>query len=152
MYLFPAPHSSHNWCSDGPTTWAYPMMLKFKTSWKLLGKRCSFLMRLTAPIGHKLGVIRDHLATVRGDPTLRMKPEPRKTNNTSRGNTDSWWLHLKTWIQLCLSQLELDSHHIQLKLQLKLRSQCPALIWHDLLLFFLTAFTYQFFLISKSHV
>ena len=40
-------------------------------------------------------------------------------------------------------------------LQLKLHSQCPALIRYELLIFFLDiliAFTYQFFLISKSHI
>lgn len=57
---------------------------------EITGEEMFFSNEIDCLIGHKLGVIRDHLATVRGDPVLRMKPEPRKTNNTSRGNTDSW--------------------------------------------------------------
>lgn len=59
------------------------MILKL-TSWKLLGKRCSLSNEVASLVGHKLRAIRGRLATMRGDPVLRMKSAHRKAINTKR--------------------------------------------------------------------
>lgn len=61
------------------------MMLKFQILGNYWGRDVFFFSKeVDCLIGHKLRVIRDHLATARGDPVFRMKPEPRKANNTNR--------------------------------------------------------------------
>lgn len=47
-------------------------------------KRCSLSNELANLVGHKLRAIGGHLATMRGDPVLRMKSADRKANNNKR--------------------------------------------------------------------
>lgn len=47
-------------------------------------KRGSLSNELANLVGHKLRDIGGHLATMRGDPVLRMKPADGKANNNKR--------------------------------------------------------------------